>query len=264
MIAKTKVEGRASKRKFRTRARGDDDKALVRQTLLNVATTFFGKNSFDAVSMRAVAEAAGYTPGTIYQYFASKTALYICVKEEAFNEVLSRLEKASKKEQDARRRLSIVMTAYVGFWVDNSDHFKSLFSMSGTIEDRRMPDGTLFGESYTAVRAFQLFDTLVSEFFESLGARLPTALNATMTSSLLAACHGAVSLPFGAMTMKLPDSRLMSSVLIDATLTAWEEKVRLARKRAHWPMLRKSDLVPDWTSLPTKKVLRQRLIDDGR
>ena len=58
---------------------------------------------------------------------------------------------------------------YIDYWIDNPDHFRSLYSMAGTVEDRRFPDGIYFGETEIARRGFGIFVTSIGEYLSEQG-----------------------------------------------------------------------------------------------
>jgi len=55
----------------------------VRAALLEAAADAFARDGLDAARIDAIAVAAGYGKGTVYNYFASKTELFGAVIEEA-------------------------------------------------------------------------------------------------------------------------------------------------------------------------------------
>ena len=63
----------------------------VRRQLLTAARNLFGKHGFDAVSIRAVAEAAGVNPAMIHYYFGSKQGLHEAMLADTFQPLMQRL-----------------------------------------------------------------------------------------------------------------------------------------------------------------------------
>ena len=56
-----------------------------------------------------------------------------------------------------------------------------------------------------------------------------------LTSSLIAAAHGAVALPLGTPSMKSPPIISMARLLVEATLHSWDTRLRAARHEPEWP-----------------------------
>jgi AcrR family transcriptional regulator len=225
----------SAKRRIQRRARQPADKEQLREKFIEIARGEFAKHDVESVSLRRIAALAGYSQGTLYQYFPSKVALLIAVKQENFEEIVQRMLAIAAAPQDGRTRLGRILLAYVEYWAQHPDHFKSLFSMTGTIEDRRMPDGTLFGESPIAQQPMGIFADAVAAFFADHGAEAERRLLRLLTSTLIAAAHGAVALPLGTPSMKSPPIPAMAKLLVEATLHSWETRLRAARNEPGWP-----------------------------
>lgn len=228
------------KRRFQHRARQQEDKDQLRQRFIEIARAEFAAKDVDEVSLRRIASIAGYSQGTLYQYFPSRIALLIAVKEDGFRVIVEQMLAIAGETKDPRKRLSLVVDAYISYWLEHPDSFKSLFSMSGTIEDRRMPDGTLFGESAIALRVVGVFTDCVGALFAHHGAAATPALIHLLAGSLIAAAHGAVSLPLGTPSMKWPPVVPMGRALIEAVLHSWETKLTAAKRLPGWPKVNRS------------------------
>jgi AcrR family transcriptional regulator len=235
MRTEQKSPAPAAKRRFQRRARQAKDKEQLREKFIEIARGEFAAHDVESVSLRRIAALAGYSQGTLYQYFPSKVALLIAVKQENFEEIVGRMRAIAATPQDGRTRLYRILLAYVDYWARHPDHFKSLFSMSGTIEDRRMPDGTLFGESPIAQAPYGIFVDAVAAFFADHGAKGERNLLRLLASTLIAAAHGAVALPLGTPSMKSPPIASMAGLLFEATLHSWEQRLRAARDTPEWP-----------------------------
>ncbi len=53
-----------------------------RRRILDAATTLFAEHGFEGTGLRAIAEAAGLRPGSLYHYFASKEAIMAALIED--------------------------------------------------------------------------------------------------------------------------------------------------------------------------------------
>ncbi len=72
----------------------------VRQQLLAAARGLFAKQGFDAVSIRAVAEAAQVNPAMIHYYFGSKQGLYEAMLADTFGPLVERLSQVLASADD--------------------------------------------------------------------------------------------------------------------------------------------------------------------
>src|SRR5262245_22281716 len=69
----------------------------LRKTILEVAREAFGRDGYDAVSMRMLAERIGCSHGNIYLHFKDKDELFDCLVEESFEE-LAEVLRACRRE----------------------------------------------------------------------------------------------------------------------------------------------------------------------
>ncbi|MDQ1439632.1 MAG: hypothetical protein QOK43_3261 [Acidimicrobiaceae bacterium] len=87
----------------------------------------------EAVSIRAVADAVGVTPPSIYLHFADKEELLVAVCEEQFRRFGDFVEQAVSASNDPVERLMLRGQAYVRFGIEHPEHYRILFmSRTGT------------------------------------------------------------------------------------------------------------------------------------
>jgi AcrR family transcriptional regulator len=115
----------------------DRDSAETRQLLLRVARERFIADGYAATTNRAIAEAAGITPGAIYHYVSSKAELYAAVYDEVFQHVYSEYERAAADECTLLGQFSAMLDATVVL----NEHDPSLTGfVVGTREALRHPE----------------------------------------------------------------------------------------------------------------------------
>jgi len=224
-------------RRFQHRARREADKEALRSLIVETARKEFAAGTIETVSVQKIADSIGYSKGTVLKYYPSKILLLLAVKQQNLETVAEQLDAIRTQTSDAEVRLRRVMEAYIGYWTDNPDHFRSLYSMAGTIEDRRFPDGTYFGDTEIARRSFEIFVVSVREFLQASGAEPPSGLASRLASALLSCAHGVISLPLGTPTMKLPDTRATGRLVIGSIVDAWSAKLAAARSEKSWPRI---------------------------
>jgi AcrR family transcriptional regulator len=113
--------------------RREREREEVRKKILDAARELFEKEGYDEVTMRGIAEAIEYSPTTIYLHFEDKDDLVRALCHEDFGrllEALSHLPPASDPLETIRQ----LGRAYVGFAVDNPNHFRFMF-MSPHLKD---------------------------------------------------------------------------------------------------------------------------------
>ncbi|GAA1552289.1 TetR/AcrR family transcriptional regulator [Dactylosporangium maewongense] len=90
------------------------DMAGTREVIVRAATKLFARHGFDAVSVRAVAEAAGVDVATVHHHAGSKAALYQACFAAVFEAERSALEPVIKGAYDMQG-LHRVLDAFVDF-----------------------------------------------------------------------------------------------------------------------------------------------------
>lgn len=224
-------------RRFQRRARRDSDKQALQMRILETARHEFGAGSLETVSIQKIADALGYSKGTILKYFPTKILLLLAVKQQNLQEVSARLRRVRARNPDSEVRLRRVLETYIDYWAHNPDHYRSVFSMAGTVEDRRYPSGEYFGQTDVARGGVQIFVDSVQEFLAGHGAISSATLAARLAAGLLSAAHGVISLPLGTPTMPWPDVRSTGRLVIGNMIDAWSIKLDKARTTDRWPLV---------------------------
>ena len=81
----------------------------------------------EALTVRAIAEAVGVSPPSIYLHFPDKDALVVAVCEDAFVALDDYIEQAASGVDDLREQLHVRGKAYVEFGLQNPEHYRILF-----------------------------------------------------------------------------------------------------------------------------------------
>jgi AcrR family transcriptional regulator len=109
--------------KLERRAR---EKAKFREEVLAAARRLVLKEGFDALTMRKIADAIEYAPGTIYLYFDSRDAIAFELCRAGFEEFLAALTPATAIA-DPIERLREIGRRYVRFGLENPETYRLIF-----------------------------------------------------------------------------------------------------------------------------------------
>lgn len=90
-----------------------------RELVLDAARAAFFELGMEKTSIREVAQRAGYTPGAIYSYFASKEALYGALLGESLERLNQRVRAARRADQAAADTLRATARAFFDFYREN-------------------------------------------------------------------------------------------------------------------------------------------------
>ncbi|MGH9264463.1 MAG: TetR/AcrR family transcriptional regulator [Acidimicrobiales bacterium] len=191
----------------RPRARRGEGE-LLRAEILDAAERLLIQTGDEgAVSVRAIADAAGVTPPSIYLHFADKTELFNAVCEARFADFDRYLQEAVAGVADPLEALWARGRAYVRFGLDNPEHYRILFMT------RRVADsdpGEL--DNLPGLTAFSHLVEDVARGIDS-GALAPGDPFLVATG-LWSAVHGITSLLIARPDFPWPDlDRLLAHVL---------------------------------------------------
>lgn len=201
------------------RARSAEEKEAVRQALIDAGRRAFAENDYAKVSLRSIAAEAGYTPAVVYHYFADRRALFRAVRETDLAVAVDLLGATMGNSPDPATRLRRLLVAMLKHWRAHFEQYEILFSGSRRQPAQRASEGTPFGRTDVATRAYQLYQTAVRDFFETLP-RHPMPLKLA-TDSIVVAIHGAVAVPMHLETMKWSAGEKLATAIADAFMIAW-------------------------------------------
>ncbi len=114
--AHTRSEFEPDTRTRRSRALAD----VRRELVLDAARAAFFELGMDRASMREIAQRAGYTPGAIYSYFASKEEMYGALLAESLERLNAAVQQSlAGAGAGHAQRLDAAATAFFDFYADN-------------------------------------------------------------------------------------------------------------------------------------------------
>jgi AcrR family transcriptional regulator len=191
----------------RARARRGEGELLRTEILAAAENLLIQTGDEGAVSIRAIADAAGVTPPSIYLHFADKTELLAAVCEARFQDFDRYLEEASAGIDDPLEALRARGQAYVRFGLENPEHYRILFMTRPGAE--RPPRGVEDLPGMTA------FSHLVEDVARGMDAGVVTAGDPFLVATgLWSNVHGVTSLLIARPDFPWPDlDRLMDHVL---------------------------------------------------
>ncbi|MBM7115507.1 TetR/AcrR family transcriptional regulator [Archangium primigenium] len=167
--------------------RRERQRAEVRAAILRMARDMVVREGFEALTMRKLAEAIEYSPAAIYLHFENRDAIARALCLQGFEELLARLEPATR-EPVASRRLRALADAYVGFGLEQPETYRLLF-----MTDPKYTTEIFRSDADAGGQSFQVVVRL-AEDLQAQGA-VSTALAPTALAEVLwAGLHGVVSL----------------------------------------------------------------------
>jgi AcrR family transcriptional regulator len=132
--------------------------ANKRERILAAGLRLFANQTYQAVTMDRVAEAAGVAKGTLYLYFPSKEALYLGILSDGLETVSKRYQATNDTRQDVAARLRRAIEVSIQFY----DERRDLLRLIATEEPRLAEARNRLIQTWRE-RGFVFFTTLIEE-----------------------------------------------------------------------------------------------------
>lgn len=162
------------------------EKESLKARILEAARNLVVKEGFDKVSIRKIAKAIEYSPGTIYLYYKNKDELFYDLHEQSFKVLLQHLM-PTQDEQDPVQRILKMGEQYIDFAVSYPNDYELMF-----LDESPLKTEEAEAEWNCAHDVFQcLIDTLQYALDKEVIAPQPIELLALNT---WAHVHGLISL----------------------------------------------------------------------
>lgn len=113
--------------------RKEREKEEMRQRILAAAQKLFLSKGFEKTSIRNIADAIEYSPGTIYLYFKDKNDLLFALHQMAFEVMINELSDVGE-QPTALDALVQMGRQYVKFALENPEKYDLMFLMIAPIE----------------------------------------------------------------------------------------------------------------------------------
>lgn len=130
------------------------DGERTRRRIMDVATTHMAAVGYVNATMKAIAEEAGLTSGAIYHYFRSKDELALTIVNSVVDEVMRRLDEATRIEGSLQQRFVALLEEALVIVADHpaaTRFVSSLYLESGrhpefelVLEEEREAEGRLY------------------------------------------------------------------------------------------------------------------------
>lgn len=156
----------------------------LQSALVEAGLSVLERDGLDALSLRAVARAAGVSHAAPYHHFADKTALLAAIAAHGFG--LLHEEIVARATGSPANRLQTAAVTYVGFAVENPELFRLMFSDTVSPHDAHPGLRTAAGRAYghitsslpdetTAVAAWSLVHGLAMLLLDAqIGGAIPS------------------------------------------------------------------------------------------
>lgn len=118
------------------------DKENLRRRILEVSREIVIAEGFDALTIRRVADAVEYAPGTLYLYFENRDAIARALCLEVFQAMYAALSPVAKVKEPAKR-LRAFLRKYVVFALDQPEMYRLALMFDQKFSDALLRDGPI-------------------------------------------------------------------------------------------------------------------------
>lgn len=186
----------------------------LHDVIVRVATDLLAQvGDVEALTMRAVATAAGVTPPSVYRHFPDKQALVRTVITARFDEFTSMLRGAAATGDQPLSRLEAMTEAYVHWGLEQPGHYRVLFSATNAGPAGLGLDGDT---EHPGAPSHRLL-------VDAVAACLPPSRQAAslpLATELWASLHGIVDLRITKPELPWPDQDVLIRTALDAVRVA--------------------------------------------
>ncbi|MDQ8003689.1 MAG: TetR/AcrR family transcriptional regulator [Pedobacter sp.] len=104
-------------------------KELTKNAILKVAEEIVLQEGWQAVSIRKIAEAIGYSLPVVYNHFESKDAIQEEFVKNGFNMLATAMQSTKEKYAAPEQQLTQMAVTYFDFAFQNSAYYKMMFGL---------------------------------------------------------------------------------------------------------------------------------------
>lgn len=180
----------------------------LRRRILDTARHLLVEEGYQALSMRKIADAIGYSATSIYLYFDDKDALLHALIHEGMMKLRGELRDAAAEHPDAPvQRLRALCECFVAFGLENPQYYEIMFQLRPERMERYPP------EKYRAAR--ENLDFFARALEEGVDTGIFEVEDTHVTASTVwASLHGTVSL----LLADRVDVRIDADTFIDTAI----------------------------------------------
>jgi AcrR family transcriptional regulator len=195
-----------------SKERRERERQATQQVILQAALEIASEESWQAMTIRRIAERIEYSPSAIYKYFDDKEAILFSLLRQGFQELLTTLEHITAEQRDPTTRLLQTAAAYWNFAQRNPTLYQLMYDLKGTIH-----------EVAEAKALFLLMRSALEEWSQANAVNM-TDLDGAV-DILWATMHGIVALTMAQYIYGGPPrSQVLLAQTVNDLLLAWKTR----------------------------------------
>ncbi len=172
--------------------RKERQKAKLQQQILDAAREITIRDGFAALTMRKIADAIEYAPGTIYLYFENRDEIAIQLCRQGYQELLDCLQPTATIP-DPYDRLRAIASAYMDFGLANTATYRLIFMEDPKFTNAVLSEVPIDSSDGAGMKSFQLLVTIFDDM-KAKGRLSIDADSARLAEIFWTSLHGILSL----------------------------------------------------------------------
>ena len=189
----------------------EEQRRSSRRKIRQAAAELYAAQGLNGVSIRAVAQLAGVSSGTVYSHFGSLSELLQSLWRRPTAKLVQRMTQIAKNQDDPIERLRTLLITYVDFSEANAEVFRSAFLFVRPAHLDAPKQLPVAEDDF-----FTLFSSAISDGQRSGLFRHGDPLD--LAQLVLGAVHGALALPINLHRLALQQGPNAARQAIDAQL----------------------------------------------
>ena len=175
----------------------DEQRRATRRSIRDSAATLYAENGKN-VSVRAVAEHAGVSVGTVYSYFGSLSELMQSLWRQPARKLVQQMTQVAKDDLNPAEELEALLGTYVRFASDNQQVFRNAFLYVRPESAEPPPKVPLAEDKF-----FGLFSQAIARGQQQ--GQFRSGDPDTLAQIVLSSVHGALALPINLHRLELSE-----------------------------------------------------------
>lgn len=185
--------------------RKEREKEEMRQAILDAARKLFLEQGYEKTSIRNIAEAIEYSPGTIYLYYKDKNEIIFALHNESFGVMMDYFYSIGEIK-DPFERLIAMGQKYLSFGLENPELYELIFLMKSPIETLECKDEIWeHGHMATGMLKLILKDCIEAGYFKTTDIE-------PLCYMIWSTVHGLVSLHLAKRTSMYPEDERVGRI----------------------------------------------------
>lgn len=126
---------------MKIKQRKDIEKEEFKGLIFDIATEILLREGYENLSIRKIAKAAGYSPGSLYYYFDNKAEIISMIYGENVNRISEQMGKVPLDMESPEKTLGEILKIFINLTLETPEHYRAVFM--NDIEELRDKFGML-------------------------------------------------------------------------------------------------------------------------